>query len=35
MSLEDFKELVRDEFERWGLKGDETLIDECYTPDCV
>ena len=35
MSLEDIKELVRDEFARWGLKGDETLIDECYTPDCV
>ena len=35
MSLEDHKERVRDEFERWSLKGDETLIDECYAPDCV
>jgi steroid delta-isomerase-like uncharacterized protein len=35
MSLEDHKERVRDEFERWGLEGDETLVDECYTPECV
>ena len=35
MLLEDYKELVRTEFKRWELKGDETLIDECYAPDCV
>ncbi len=35
MSLEDNKELVRNEFKRWELKGDENLIDECYTPNCV
>jgi steroid delta-isomerase-like uncharacterized protein len=33
--VEENKALVRDEFERWGLKGDETLIDECYAADCV
>ena len=35
MSLEESKQQVREEFERWGLKGDETLIDELYAPDCV
>ena len=35
MSVGDYKELVRNEFKRWELKGDETLIDECYTLDCV
>ena len=35
MSVEKNKALVRDEFERWELEGDETLIDERYTPDCV
>lgn len=35
MSLEDHKELVRNEFKRWGQKGDETLINECYATDCV
>ena len=35
MSLEDYKELVRNEFKRWELKGDENLIDKCYAPNCV
>jgi len=35
MSLENYKELVRNEFKRWELKGDENLIDECYAPNCV
>ena len=35
MSVGDLRELVRSEFKRWELKGDETLIDECYAPDCV
>ena len=35
MSVGDYKELVRSEFKRWELKGDETLIDECYAPDCI
>jgi len=35
MSLEDNKEIVRNEFKRWGLKGDENLIDESYAPNCV
>lgn len=35
MSLEENKELVRNEFKRWELKGDEILIDECCTQDCI
>jgi len=35
MSVGDYRELVRSEFKRWELKGDEALIDECYAPDCV
>ncbi len=35
MSVEENKELVRNEFKRWELEGDETLIGECYAPDCV
>ncbi len=35
MSLEEYKELVRSEFKRWEMESDETLIEECYTPDCV
>jgi len=34
MSVEENKALVRNAFERWE-KGDETLIDELYTADCV
>ncbi len=35
MSAEKYRELVIDEFKRWELEGDITLIDECYAPDCV
>jgi hypothetical protein len=35
MSVESHKEMVRNEFKRWELQGDETLIDECYASDCV
>jgi steroid delta-isomerase-like uncharacterized protein len=35
MSVGEYKELIRNEFKRWELEGDETLIDECYAPDCV
>ena len=35
VSTESLKEKVRDEFMRWELLGDPTLIDECYTADCV
>lgn len=35
MSPEDHKELVRNEFKRWAQLGDETLIEECYAPNCV
>ncbi len=34
MSVEENKALARNVFERWG-KGDETLIDELYSADCV
>jgi len=34
MSIEEYKDLVRNGFKRWEL-CDETLIDECYTEDCV
>jgi len=35
MSVEENKALVRNVFERWELKGDETLIDERYAADCA
>lgn len=35
MTSEEKKDLVREEFRRWELGGDETLIDSCYTEDCV
>jgi len=35
MSTEENKALVRNEFERWELKGDETLVDERYAADCA
>lgn len=35
MSLNENKGSVRDEYKRWGLKGDETLIEECYAPNCI
>ncbi len=35
MSVERRKDLVRDEFRRWELLGDERLIDESYAADCV
>lgn len=35
MSVESNKKMVRDEFRRWELEGDVTLIDECYASDCV
>ena len=35
MSVEENKAHVRDEFRRWELEGDETLIDELYSADCV